>query len=190
MRRVRRKRKVLVSARDFSLVVVRLFGLWVLYQTIFVVEQFFGLTFFVPDPTYRRFVVSMSAFNVIVNVVVGIGLVWKPHIVVNRLLPQGVEGQKELRLSATRLIFVCFSIAGVVFLVSGLKDLAAYTAEWLFKPAPPLEVPKVAWSAIIRSSVETAAGLWLLFGIKGIVRGLRRMWKAGRTMESAPSEGE
>jgi hypothetical protein len=88
------------------------------------------------------------------------------------------------------LVFVCFSVAGLVFFISGLRGLVYHAAVWLFTPTrPPFEF-KAAYPAIVTAAFQTAVGLWLLCRFRGILRGLRWLLQSGRTLGIRKTEEE
>jgi hypothetical protein len=172
-----------MPVRDFVTIVVRLFGLWVLYTCISYTERlaYAGLPYANAGPGFGRYLLLLSLVSLFVHTAIGLLLVWKPQTVANRIpLAKGTDA--DLRLSSTNLIFVSFSTVGLVFLITGLTSLIAYAAEWAFEPHGPIYQREVNTAGIITSAFKTVAGLWLLCRFKGVVRGVRWLLKAGRTL--------
>jgi hypothetical protein len=171
-----------MNIRDFAVVIVRFFGLSMLYGCIHMAEQVISL-FYIPfadtSLDYNRFIAA-GVFNLFLELVIGFMLTWKPQLLADRMLPSAAC-QSEIKTTSTELIFLGFVIAGVVFIVSGLKTLVYQTVVWLSVPSGPMFQTNVDRAAVATGIFETAIGLWLLFGFKGIFRGIRRGWKAGRT---------
>ncbi len=181
-----------MSVKEFANVVVRFFGLWLLFQCIGMIEQTISAILFpfVKDnPDYQRFVTIASIFNVILYVVLGIALVWKPQIVTERI-PYQETKETRIRVTTTSLMFLCFSVSGLVFLVDGLKTLLYYVTARAFNPEGPTYFGSYGQRGILPAVFETTVGLWLLFRFKQIVRSLHRMWRAGKTLGTRKSEGE
>jgi hypothetical protein len=122
-----------MAVKDFALLVVRLFGLWVLFESIGSAERTVASMVPLPSlgPEYGRFALFANLFDFLLRAAIGLLLVWKPQVVVNRL-PCETGKEAELRLSTTNLIFVCFSVAGLVFLITGLTGLVYHAAAWVF----------------------------------------------------------
>ena len=178
-----------MNIRDFAVIIVRFFGLWLLFQCIGMAERAIPISmiaFSNQGPAYGPFNPFASIFNVVLYVVLGVILVWKPQIVADRLPPQGAKDSK-IRVTTTNLMFLCFSVAGLVFFVDGLKGLLHHTATYLFTPKGPSYIGRYGQTDILPAAFETVVGLWLLFGFKWIVRSLRRMWPAGRTPGTSQS---
>lgn len=170
-----------MTVKDFALVVVRLFGLWVLFECIVSAERTVAAMapMFNMPPEYTRFVVLANLFDFLLHATIGVALTWKPQIVTSRLhLP--ISNNAEVRLSTTNLIFLCFSVTGLIFLMTGLGSLLYHVARWLFAPKPPYEFT-IDKAGIVTSIFQAAMGLWLLCRFKGIVRGLRWLLHKGRT---------
>jgi len=178
-----------MTVKDFALVVVRLFGLWVFYQCIGSTERM--VASFVPiqtlGPDYSRFVLIANTFDLVLRVAIGAALTWKPQVVANRL-PLSTGKETGLRLSAANLIFVCFSVAGLVFLVTGMTGLVYRAATWFFAPTGPFFEKGIDRAGIIAELFQAAIGLWLLCRFRGMVRGLRWLLKAGRTLGAPKTE--
>jgi hypothetical protein len=139
------------------------------------------------SPEYGRFIVLVSVFNLLLNAVVGIVLTWKPQLVADRL-PPSRRREAEIRTNASSLILVGFAVAGVVFVVLGLRGLVYQAVVWLSAPKGPYFQTNVDRAAVAAGIFETLMGFWLLCGFKGIFRGLRRVWLAGRTLGATQSE--
>jgi hypothetical protein len=175
-----------MNVREFAVVIVRFFGFWLLFQCIGMIEQTMSMTFsppFMENQSYQRYVLFASIFNILLYVVLGMGLVWKPMFVADRLPPRKAENT-ELKISTTSLMLLCFSVAGLVFFISGLKNLAYNLAAFLFTSHNPSYsyVTGNGHAGIVAAVFETAIGLCLLFGFKRIVRGLRHLLQAGRKL--------
>ena len=172
-----------MNIRDFAIVIVRFFGLWLLFQCIGMAERTIPISmeaFSIQGPVVGPFNPFPSIFNIVLYVVLGVILIWKPHIVADRLSPQGAK-DSQIRVTTTSLMFLCFSVAGLVFFVDGLKGLLHHTAIYLFIPNSRSYIGRYGHIEILPAAFETVVGLWLLFGFKWITRSLRRMWPAGRT---------
>ena len=172
-----------MAVKDFALLVVRLFGLWVLFESIGSAERTVASMVPLPSlgPEYGRFALFANLFDFLLRAAIGLLLVWKPQVVVNRL-PCETGKEAELRLSTTNLIFVCFSVAGLVFLITGLTGLVYHAATWVFAPTGPYHERRVDRPGIVTAAFQAAAGLWVLCRFRGILRGLRWFLKAGRTL--------
>lgn len=173
-----------MNVGEFSTVIVRFFGLWLLFQCIVMIEQTISAIIFpLPqgNPGYQTFIIFVSVFNVILYAAVGLVLVWKPQFVADRVTTQKVR-EAQVRVSTTSLMFLCFSAAGLVFLVDGLKALLYHVTEYAFSTEGPSYFGRYGQTGILPGVFETIVGIWLVFGFKRIVRSLRRVWLAGRTM--------
>ena len=181
-----------MSVKEFATVVVRFFGLWLLFQCIGMIEQTISASLFQfakENPGYRQFLTIASLFNVILYVAIGIALVWKPQIVTDRI-PYQETKETRIRVSTTSLMFLCFSVSGLFFLVDGLKALLHYVTAHAFWPEGPTYFGSYGQRGILPAIFETAVGLWLLFGFKRIVRSLHRIWRAGKILGARKSDGE
>ena len=169
-----------MNVKDFALVVVRLFGLWVLFECITLAER---VALYIMTPTYmasdngQYMMIFANLFDFIIHAAIGIMLVSKPDIIVDKLdLPSSTK--TEMRLTTTNMMFLCFSLSGLVFLIFGLSNLIYHITDWIFAPKPPYEY-KIDKAAIAAALFRSVIGLWLLFGLKGIIRGLRSLRRTG-----------
>jgi len=180
-----------MTIREFAAVVVRFFGLWLLLQSIGMIEQTIvtGMTpLFKDNLGYQHFITIANGFNAILYIFLGLILTWRPQIVVDRM-PFRQTGEARLRITTTGLMFLCFSVAGLVFSVDGLKVFLYLVAERALSPGGHEYVGSRPMG-IIPAAFETAVGLWLLFGFKRIIPILRRIWLSGRTLGSAKTDAE
>jgi hypothetical protein len=160
-----------MTAKEFALVVVRLFGLWVLYVCIVSAERTIGSLNPLPNagPEFTRFVFLANLFDFLLRFVIGALLAWKPHIVANRL-PAGVRNDAEVAIDTTGLVFTCFSVTGLVFLIQGLAGLVYHGSLWAFTPSKPPYEFKSDWASIVTLAFQAAMGLFLLLRLQGIVK--------------------
>jgi hypothetical protein len=172
-----------MPVRDFTLIIVRLFGLWVLYTCIGFVERFAYAMLPFPNagPELGRYLLLLNLLSLLLHLAIGLLLVWKPQIVAN-WVPLAKGRDADLRLSTTNLIFVSFSIVGLVFLITGLASLFAHAAEWAFAAHGPLFRRETDTAGVVIAAFKTVAGLWLLCRSKGLLRGLRWLLQSGRTL--------
>jgi hypothetical protein len=172
-----------MPVRDFTLIIVRLFGLWVLYTCIGFAERFaYGmLPFYNAGPELGRYLLLLSLVSLLLHLAIGLLLAWKPQIVANRV-PLAKGKDADLKLSSTNLIFVSFSVVGLVFLITGLASLVSHAVEWAFALHGPVLRREADTAGIVTAAFKTVAGLWLLCRFKGLLRGLRWLLKSGQTL--------
>lgn len=179
-----------MNIREFAVVIVRFFGLWLLFQCINMVEgviSSFYAPFFKESPEYNEFIKIVGIFNLLVNAVVAVVLTWRPQIVADRL-PLPSSREKVVRLKTASLIFLGFSVSGTVFVILGLKSLAYQGVVWWSAPSGPMFQTNVKPAEVATSIFEILIGLWLVCGFKSIVRGIRRIWRSGRTFGQTCAE--
>lgn len=181
-----------MKVAEFAVVVVRFFGLWLLFECIGMTEQIISISLFTlpkGHESYHHFVTAVSVFNTVLYTVAGVILTWKPHLVADRVVPPTAK-EAESRITATNLMFLAFSLAGLLFLVDGIKGLLQTIPGRLHASEYSFYIPGQGGQSILPPAFETVMGLWLLFGFKRIARGLRRAWRAGRTLGTVEREGD
>lgn len=165
-----------MTVKDFALVIVRLFGLWVLFTCIKYLEFLIGSL--LPDPNINseigRLATFINLFDLLLHIAIGLLLTWKPQIVVDRL-SLGDGKDTLINLSATTFMIICFSVAGLVFAVTGLSGLVYHTAQWIVAPTRPPFEGKADKAGIVTAAFQAVVGLWLLLGSRGIMQGVRRL---------------
>jgi len=129
-----------MNLRDFAVVIVRFFGLWLLFQCIYMVEgtiSAFLTPFSNTSPEYNRFIAVISIFNLFLNAVLGVVLTWKPQLAADRLPPEKAR-ETHIKPTTASLILLGFAVAGVVFVVSGLRGLVYQMVVWWSTPSGPM----------------------------------------------------
>ena len=119
-----------------------------------------------------------GAAGAILSVVVLVALVFFllafTRVVVGWVVGKEAGAEQDVSVTGTELTALALSIAGVVFLVTGLDDLVGHAAAWYFLPqdpnthARPYIYPERA--QLIGASVTVIAGGLLLIRVKNIVR--------------------
>jgi len=71
---------------------------------------------------------------------------------------------------------------GLVFFITGVASLLSHFAEWAFAPHDPIFRRESNAAGIIIAAFKSLAGIWLLCGFRGVMRGLRWILQAGRTL--------
>jgi hypothetical protein len=181
----------IMTVRDFASIIIRLFGLWLLFKCLGIAQQTLASAMgpgFNIQPEYRHFFLLGNIFNLVLYGGIGIGLVWKPQLVSNRM-PIPKEKDTEVRLTPMALGFVCYSVAGLVFFVIGLRGLLGYAVTMLFR-LPDSYYAKSSLGSLVASGFEAAVGLVLMCRFKGVVRALRRAWLAGSILNSSKLNGK
>jgi len=77
-----------MPVRDFAFIIVRFFGLWVLYTCVGYAERLaYGrLPFANTGPEFGRHLLLLNLVSLLLHVAIGLLLVWKPQIVANRVI--------------------------------------------------------------------------------------------------------
>jgi hypothetical protein len=85
-----------MTVLDFFSLVVRLFGLWVLYMCIYSAETLLAMKF-MPSYGDTRSLLLLRLFDFLLHVGIGLTLTFRPEIVTNRLplrtAKEGARGQ-------------------------------------------------------------------------------------------------
>jgi hypothetical protein len=107
------------------------------------------------------------ALQLVVSLAVAWFLLARTHVVTGWILRGQTAGKEEVAFTTGVLATLAFSLAGLIFLVSGLETLLTQLAGWLFSsylrqhPLPHgLEREQLV--RMISSSVKVVAGIWLL----------------------------
>jgi hypothetical protein len=119
---------------------------------------------------------------VILYIAMGMVLVWKPQLIADRVVPRKA-GEINVRVTTTSLMFLCFSTAGLVFLVNGISDLIYFFSRLKYSQEEPTYViSRYGQPGFFSAAFKTVVGFWLVFGFKRITKGLRHVWSRGKTI--------
>ncbi|OPY75879.1 MAG: hypothetical protein A4E64_01757 [Syntrophorhabdus sp. PtaU1.Bin058] len=174
-----------MNITDFAIVIIRFFGLWLLFHSVLMIEQTISVALydiFKQNPDYQHFAVFLNLLNMILYIAMGMILVWKPRLIADRVVPRKAR-EINVRITTTGLMFLCFSTAGLVFLVDGISDLIYFFSRLKYsREDPGYIIGRNGQPGFLAAAFRTMMGLWLLFGFKRITKGLRYVWSRGRTI--------
>ncbi len=173
-----------MNASQLSAIAVRLFGLQLLFSSLIEAEQTVNM---MGNRAYGDALTLHDLLPTALMVAAALFLLLQTDLVV-RFITRGNDSSPVPSLDAEQLTTAAFSLAGVVFLVSGLASLAALGVR-LLVPHNPLrpDIPaEVLGSNAAFALVKCLLGLWLFAGSRQIVALAGRL----RPSSSPPPEAD
>jgi hypothetical protein len=169
-----------MGLRNLATVLLRLYGLLLFFYCFQTGQQvliYIGSP--IPTETISRTLFISSIASIILYAITGACLLAFAKNISGWVVPKTSEGFNII-VSAADLGIVTFSLAGVVFFVSGVQWLVNDGIVWRLTQTPtgstvPLDVRMKASMAL--SVVKLTAGVLLMFGSQGLVRAFR--WARG-----------
>lgn len=173
----------MINANQVATIAIRLYALHLLFATVIEAEQ----TVSMAREEYGGGLTFHALLPAVLLAAIALFLLLQTNLVA-RFLVRGAESSPIPSLDTRQLVTAAFSLAGVVFVVSGLASLAAVGAH-LLVPANPLR-PGVPAEALASNAtfalVKSLLGLWLFFGSRQILAFMDRL----RPMATPPSDAD
>jgi hypothetical protein len=170
-----------MDLRALTAAAVRFFALYILLGCIDAVGEIAALLTLPKEMSGGGMQYLMVASLVVSLLAAGV-LLARTQLVTGWLLRGQPAGDERVTFTGHDLALVAFSLAGLIFLVSGLENILQQVFGWYFVPHRiPTGPVSVLWSRIVGSVVKVVAGLWLLLG-----SGRRARAETGGISGSAP----
>lgn len=169
-----------MGLKDLATVLVRLYGLLLLFYCLQTGQQVFVLkTISVPSEPILRVNLISSAASSILYAVVGVCLLVFAKTIAGWVTPK-TSDRFNIIVSTADLAIASFSLAGIYFFVDAISWLVHDGVAWRLTPKPfgstvPLDAQMTA--SLAMSAIKVPAGLFLLFGSRGVLRAIR--WAQG-----------
>jgi predicted RNA-binding Zn-ribbon protein involved in translation (DUF1610 family) len=166
----------LMGLRDLSTVLVRLYGLLLLFYSFANAQQAIVYrTIDAPLEATLRVGFLSSIASAILNLVVGVCLLVFAKNIAGWVVPKRPR-EFNVVISVADLGILSFSVAGIVFFVDGIRWLLHDGIIWCFIPKPigstaPLDIRMTA--SLAMSGFKVVIGVFLMFGSKGVLRAFR-----------------
>jgi hypothetical protein len=146
---------------------VRFFALYLVLGSIDTAAEL-AMTAALPKEISGGGLLSALAIQLVVSLVAAGFLLARTHVVTGWILRGQASGQEEVAVTAGVLATLAFSLAGLIFLVSGLETLLNQIADWLFSSylgQHPVArgLGRERMARMVSSAVQVIAGIWLLF---------------------------
>lgn len=171
-----------MGLRDLAKVLVRLYGLLLLFHCLQYGQQVFVLkTISAPlDPILKVNLIA-SVGSSILYAVVGVCLLVFANTIAGWVTPK-TSDRFNIIVSTADLALVSFSLVGIYFYVDGISWLVHDGVLWRLTPKPseftvPLDARMIA--SLAMSAIKVALGLFLLFGSRGVLRAIRWVQRGG-----------
>ncbi len=103
-----------MKTRDSCIILVRAFAIWMLFQSIFMLEQI-PIALFNPmkaNDSFTRFYAVMNAFNLVLYLSLGLVLLLKAESAAN-LLARGIDYNASAHVGMNDPAIVSFGVAGL-----------------------------------------------------------------------------
>jgi len=145
---------------------VRFFALYLVLGSIDTAAEL-AMTVALPKELSGGGLLSVLVIQLGVSLVVAGFLLARTHVVTGWILRGQASGNEEVAVSAGVLATLAFSLAGLIFLVTGLATLLNQIAGWLVS-SYLVQHPVVRgqgserMARMVGSSVQVIAGIWLL----------------------------
>jgi hypothetical protein len=171
-----------VGLRDLATVLVRLYGLLLLFYCLQTGQQvYFYKTISASfDPIVRVNFVS-SVANGILYAVVGVCLLVFAKTTAGWVAPK-TSDRLNIIVAPADLALVSFSLVGIYFFVDGFSWLVHDGVVWRLTPKPvgsTVPLGSRITASLAMSAIKVGVGLFLLFGSKGMLRAIR--WVQGKS---------
>lgn len=174
-----------MKARDLAIVLVRIFALWAVLQSVMLAEQV-PIAFFNPISTsdaFTRYHSFLNAFNFALYLSLGLMLLYKTNSVADFLV-RGTGSEEAPGATASELAILGFGLIGMVVLIDGLENIVQQGVVHLTKPEIDMGVQVIKQGVkpqVLSAGIAKAAmGLFLLLSPAGIARALRWSRDAGK----------
>jgi hypothetical protein len=167
-----------MGLRDLAKVLVRLYGLLLLFhcfqygQEIFVLKSFSGPI----DPILKGNLIA-SVGSSITYAVVGVCLLVFANTIAGWVTPK-TSDRFNIIVSTADLALVSFSLVGIYFFVDGISWLVHDGVLWRMIPKPS-EFDARMTASLAMSAIKVPLGLFLLFGSRGVLRAIRWVQRGG-----------
>jgi hypothetical protein len=170
-----------MKVSQLAAIALRLYGLFLLIGCVDSGENMLMWAFWPPRLAEApdKFFAFSSAFNLVLCGFIGLFLVVRTDLAAKWVL-RGVVDSGELGVSNPgELAVLTFTVAGLVFVVSGLEGVVGQAVAWLLSPVDTGTGTRPAMATFDKthaaaSLVRTAIGLWLFLGPRGVVQLARR----------------
>ncbi len=162
-----------MGLRDLATVLVRFYGLLLLFYCLQTGQQvFIYKTISAPSEPILRVSFISSVASGILYAVVGVCLLVFAKTIAGWVAPR-TSDRLNIIVSTADFGLVSFSLVGIFFFVDGISWFVHDGVAWHLTPKPfgskvPLD-PR--WTAnLAMSAIKVVAGLFLLFGSRGVLR--------------------
>jgi hypothetical protein len=170
-----------MDLRALAAAAVRFFALYILLGCIDSIGDIAALLT-LPKEMSGGGMQYLMLVSLVVSLLAAGFLLMRTQSVTGWLLRGQPAGEERITFTGRDLALVAFSLAGVIFLVSGIEAILQQVLGWYFVPHRlPTGPPAVLWTRIVGSIVKVVAGLWLLLG-----SGRRARAETGGLSGSAP----
>lgn len=165
-----------MGLRDLAMVLVRLYGLLLLFYCLQTGQQAFiyKTTSAPSEPILRVYFISSVASGILYAVMGVCSLIFAKTIA-GWVAPK-TSDKLNIIVSTADLALVSFSLVGIFFFVDGIRWLVHDGVAWGLTPKPfgstvPLNAQMTA--SLAMSAIKVVFGLFLLFGSRGVLRVVR-----------------
>jgi len=167
---------------------VRFFALYLLLSAVNLAAEL-AITSRLPQELRGNGVLYILALQLVISLAVVWFLLARTPVVTGWILRGAGSGEEEAAFTAGDLSRLAFSVAGLVFLISGLEALSLQLSGWFLSsllqhPGVPRHGQEVERLARMSSSVvQLIAGVWLL------LRARKRGNGSGATLQAPAGAG-
>jgi hypothetical protein len=165
-----------MGLRDLAMVLVRLYGLLLLFYCLQTGQQAFiyKITSAPSEPILRVYFISSIASGILYAIMGVCSLIFAKTIA-GWVAPK-TSDRLNIIVSTADLALVSFSLVGIFFFVDGIRWLVHDGVAWGLTPKPfgstvPLDARMTA--SLAMSAIKVMVGLFLLFGSRGVLRVVR-----------------
>ncbi len=166
-----------MGLRDLAMVLVRLYGLLLLFYSLQTGQQAYVYkTISAPSEPILRINFISSVATGIQYAVVGICLLVFAKTIAGWVVPK-TSDRFNITVSSGDLGLVSFSLVGIYFFVDGISWFVHDGVAWYLTPKsffdPMVHLDAKMTASLAMSAIKVAGGLFLLFGSRGVLRAIR-----------------
>lgn len=156
-----------MDLRALTAAAVRFFALYILLGCIDTAGEIAEM-FALPKELSSGGAQYLMAVGLMVSLLAAGFLLARTQVVTGWLLRGPASGGASVAFTSRDLALVAFSLAGLIFLVSGLENILSQVFGWYFVPHRiPTGPVGVLLSRIVGAIVKVVAGVWLLLDSRG-----------------------
>lgn len=156
-----------MDLRALTAAAVRFFGLYLLLGCIETAAEI-GESLALPKELSGGGLLHVLAINLAVSLLAAWLLLARTRTVTGWVLHGQASGDERVAVTGRDLTLIAFALAGLIFLVSGLENIASQIFSWYFAPHRlPTGPVGAQLGRMAGSIVKIVAGVWLLLGSRG-----------------------
>ncbi len=168
-----------MNTRTLVTAAIRLYALFLIPGILAgLVQTFNYVAFWGGPPGHPRWMTAaVATLAVVVRIALMVFLFVRSELVSAWVLRNTAAEETAPSITGSELMAIAMSLAGVVFIVSGLNELGGYAAAWYFLPQDSLTGNRPYlhsdWSRMIGSGLQITAGILLVLGVRNVPRAFR-----------------